>query len=125
MNTATFAASEKAFNLFRFQRAMRHVGRGEILDPARVASLTAHAVSTGDRFLAAQILSRLGTLPPQMRQLRFLIRQELEGVIAGEDPGKANAAIAMARNEARNACGAAPASCDSAREPPDEIPNKN
>jgi len=105
MNAATISASEKAFNVFRHQRAMTHVRRDEILEPAKAAYLTAHAVHTEDKFLATQILSRLGTLPRHARGLSFLFRQELERVIAGEDPGKAREAIALARNSARGAAG--------------------
>ena len=124
MTTATFTASEKAFNLFRFRRAMQHVGRDEILEPAKVACLTAHAVMTGDKFLAAQILSRLGTLPQRARGLGFLLRQELEGVIAGDDPRNAHAAIEMARNCVRRARETSREIAESPASPHNDTPNR-
>lgn len=100
MGGIALSTSEKAFNVFRFRRAMHHVTRDEILEPAKVTVLTAHAVMTGDKFLAAQILSRLGTLPKGARELGFLLRQELERIVVGDGDQKAYEAIAVARNAA-------------------------
>ena len=76
---------------------MRNVARNGILEPDTVISLTAHAVMTSDKFLAAQIMSRLGTLPKQARGLGFVLRQALESVILGDDGRRARNAIAIAR----------------------------
>lgn len=103
MATAMLSDADKAFNLFRCERAMRYVGRTENLEPGKVLNLAAHAVMTEDRFLAAQILSRLGTLPKRARGLAFLLRRELEAVIVGGDTSDARELIAIARDRARGA----------------------
>ena len=100
MNTVELSDSDRAFNVFRFQRAMRHVGRLEPEERGHIANLAAHAVMTGDKFLAAAIMSQLGAMPKRERWLAIVLRQELESVILDGHAGRAWEAIGIARARA-------------------------
>lgn len=104
MRTAVLSDSDRAFNLFRSERARRQV-RQPGVKPFRITSLAAHAVMTGDKFLAAEIMSLLHRLRKGEQGLAFLLRQELENVIVSDS--RAQDAIAIARTRARNVAGAA------------------
>ena len=53
-----------AFNLFRFERARHHIDRLKLGGLVNITDLAAHAVMTGDKFLATALMSQLGLFPP-------------------------------------------------------------
>jgi len=103
MNIAVPSDTDRAFNVFRFQRARRHISRLKLAGVVDIAGLAAHAVMTGDKFLAVAIMAQLSAVPTRERARAIQLRRELENVILGPDTGKALEAIALARARGQHA----------------------
>jgi hypothetical protein len=71
--------------------------------PLELANFAALAVSTNNRVLGAALLSRLDSLPADVKKNVDVSRQELADCLCGEEFAKANESITIARNRIREA----------------------